>query len=68
MISLPLPPETEQLIARLSASEKKTLSLLIQAFVTHPKRTMSQVMDDMTLYAKRQGLDTNKLDDLLKDE
>ena len=68
MISLPLPPETEQLIARLSASEKKTLSLLIQAFVTRPKRSMNQVMDDMAKYAKAKGLDLNKLDDLLKGE
>ncbi len=65
MISLPLPPETEQLIAKLSAKEKNTLSVIIQAFVARPKRTMSQVMDDMTAYANRKGLTSDQLDDLL---
>ncbi len=37
MISLSLPPETEQLIAGLSEKEKKTLSMIIQNFVTRPK-------------------------------
>lgn len=68
MISLPLPPETEQLIMRLSDKEKNALALMIQAFVARPKRTMPQVMDDMAEYAKRQGLDLNKLDDLLNNE
>jgi hypothetical protein len=68
MISLPLSPETELLVARLSDDDKRTLSLIIQAFVRKPERTMSQVMDDMALYAKRQGLPIDKLDDLLKSE
>ena len=68
MISLPLPLETEQLIARLSDQEKKTLALMIQAFVAKPKRTMEQVINDMTAYAKRQGLTPEKLDDILKEE
>jgi hypothetical protein len=68
MISLPLPSETEQLIARLSDQEKNTLSLMIQAFVAKPKRSIGQVMDDMTSYAKRQGLTPEKLDDILKAE
>ncbi len=68
MISLPIPPETEQLIMRLSDKEKSALALMIQAFVARPKRTMPQVMDDMAEYAKRQGLDLNKLDGLLNDE
>jgi hypothetical protein len=68
MTSLPLPPETEQLIMRLSDKEKSALVLMIQAFVARPKRTMPQVMDDMAEYAKRQGLDLNKLDDLLNNE
>jgi len=68
MISLPLPPETEQLIARLSHNEKKTLSIIIQAFVTRPKRSMIQMMDDMANYAKHQGLNPDELDDLLKDK
>jgi homoserine kinase len=68
MISLPLPSETEQLIARLSDQEKNILSLMIQAFVAKPKRSIEQVMDDMTSYAKRQGLTPEKLDDILKAE
>jgi hypothetical protein len=66
MISLPLPPETEQLIAKLSDEEKKALSTMIWAFLNRPKRSMSQVMDDMAKYAKSKGLDLDKLDDLLK--
>ncbi len=68
MISLPLPPETEQLISRLSEEEKKALSTMIWAFVNRPKRSMNQVMDDMAKYAKAKGLDLDKLDDLLKGE
>ena len=36
MISLPLPPEIEQLIEQLSDKEKKALSAMIQAFLTQP--------------------------------
>lgn len=68
MISLPLPPDTEKLIAQLSDDEKKALSTMIWAFVNRPKRTMNQVMDDMAKYAKSKGLDLDKLDELLKDE
>lgn len=68
MVSLPLlSPETEQLIMHLSETEKKNLSLLIQAFVARPKRTMANVMDDMAEYAKAQGLTSNTLNDLLND-
>ncbi len=68
MITLPISPETEKLIEQLPDNEKKTLSLLIQAFVTRPKRTMNQVMDDMADYAKKKGLDKDTLDELLRDE
>lgn len=68
MITLPISQEMEKLIEQLPESEKKTLSLLIQAFVSRPKRTMNQVMDDMADYAKKNGLDKDKLDDLLRDE
>jgi hypothetical protein len=68
MVTLPISPETEKLIEQLPESEKKTLSLLIQAFVTRPKRNMSQVMDDMADYAKKAGFTKDKLDDLLKDD
>ena len=68
MISLPLPPDTEKLIAQLSEDEKKALPTMIWAFVNRPKRTMNQVMDDMAKYAKSKGLDLDKLDELLKDE
>ena len=36
MISLPLSPETEQLIEQLSEVEKKALSAMIQAFLAQP--------------------------------
>ncbi|UXE65026.1 MAG: hypothetical protein KA713_10980 [Chryseotalea sp. WA131a] len=68
MISLPITPETEQMLLKLSDSEKKTLALIVNSFVARPKRTMPQVMDSMTGYAKKQGLDVNKLDDLLRGE
>ncbi len=68
MISLPVSPETEQLIVMLSDREKNALSIIIQAFVTRSKRTLPQVMDDMAEYAKRQGLSLDKLEDLLEDD
>jgi hypothetical protein len=68
MISLPVSPETEQMLLKLSESEKKTLALIINSFVARPKRTMPQVMESMAKYAKKQGLDMNKLDELLNEE
>jgi hypothetical protein len=68
MISLPVSPETEQMLLKLSESEKKTLALMVNAFVARPKRSMSQVMESMAEYAKKQGLDMNKLDELLNEE
>lgn len=68
MISLPLPSETEFLINRLSEKEKKVLALMIQAFVAKPKRDIAHVMDEMTAYARRQGLTPEKLDDILEHE
>lgn len=68
MILLPLPPETEHLITRLSEKEKNTLSMIIQAFVSRPKRTMPEVMDSMAEYARQQGLNTQDLNNLLKEE
>ena len=65
MISLPIPSETEQLVAKLSNEEKEKLALLISAFVARPKRNMAQVMDDMASHAKKQGLDTKDLGGLL---
>jgi hypothetical protein len=56
------------MLLKLSDSEKKTLALIVNSFVARPKRTMPQVMDSMTGYAKKQGLDVNKLDDLLRGE
>lgn len=68
MISLPISSETEQLISKLSDNEKKTLALIINSFVARPKRTMPEVMDNMAEYAKQQGLDLKKLEDLLNEE
>jgi hypothetical protein len=67
MISLPISSETEQLISKLSDNEKKTLALIINSFVVRPKRTMPEVMDSMTVYAKQQGLNLKKLGDLLSE-
>jgi hypothetical protein len=68
MISLPLSPEIEEQIELLSENEKRSLSRLIQAFVVKPKRSINQVMDDMAVYAKKQGLDLNELPTLLGDQ
>lgn len=67
MISLPLSIETEALIQRLSEEEKKSLALLIQAFVSRPVRPLSQVMDDMAEYAQKKGLNPDELHGLMKD-
>ena len=64
-IQIPLEPEIEQLVSRLSDNEKKTLSLIISAFVARPTRSISQVMDDMAQYAKKQGLKDDEIEGLL---
>lgn len=66
MISLPLTQDIEHLIEKLPESEKKSLSLLIRAFVLAPQRNIGQVMDDMATYARSKGLTQDELDDLLK--
>ncbi len=65
-IQIPLTPEVEHLVARLSESEKKSLSLIISAFVARPTRNMSQVMEDMSNYARQQGLKEEDIDGLLE--
>lgn len=65
-IQISLTPEVEHLVAHLSESEKKTLSLIISAFVARPSRNMSQVMEDMSNYARQQGLKEEDIDDLLE--
>jgi hypothetical protein len=64
-IQIPLEPEIEQLASRLSDAEKKALSLIISAFVARPTRSISQVMDDMALYAKKQGLKDDEIEGLV---
>jgi hypothetical protein len=66
-IQIPLEPEIEQLASRLSDAEKKTLSLIISAFVARPTRSISQVMDDMALYAKKQGLKDDEIPGLVEE-
>ncbi len=68
MISLPLSPDVEERVAHLPENEKVSLSLLINAFVTKPDRSLAQVMDDMALYAKQQGLNVEDLPTLLSDK
>jgi hypothetical protein len=66
-IQIPLDPEIEQLASRLSDAEKKTLSLIISAFVARPTRSISQVMDDIAFYAKKQGLKNDEIEGLVEE-
>ncbi|MGF1585777.1 MAG: hypothetical protein ACFCUM_10670 [Bacteroidales bacterium] len=51
----------------MNEEEKNTLSQLFNELV-EDKRTLLQVMDDMSEYAKNQGLTPEILDELLNDD
>ena len=51
----------------MNEQEKDRLSILFNELVKD-KRTLFQVMDDMSEYAKKQGLTPDKLDEILKDD
>jgi predicted CopG family antitoxin len=51
---------------RMNEEEKNRLSQLFNELVKD-KRTLLQVMDDMSEYAKKQGLTPEILDELLND-
>lgn len=66
-ITLNVSDEVASKLERLTEEEKQsaieTLSRLL-----NDKRTLFEVMDDISKYAKKQGMTEEKLKDLLKDE
>lgn len=66
-ITLQVSDELASKFERLTEKEKEsaieTLSRLLD-----DKRTLFEVMDDISEYAKKQGMTEEKLKDLLKDE
>ncbi len=66
-ITLEVNDELADKLARLS-DEEKTLALETLLRMLKDKRTLFEVMDDMSAYAKKQGLTEDLLKDLMKDE
>jgi hypothetical protein len=66
-ITLDVNDELADTLARLSEAEKSvTLETLLR--MLKDKRTIFDVMDDISAYARQQGLTEEGLKDLLKDE
>lgn len=66
-IQLEVKEDTAQKIEQLSPAERESLSRMIDFWV-QDRRTLREVMDDMSAYAKQQGLTPEILENLLKDE
>ncbi len=66
-IILEVNDDTAEKFGKMSPSEKKTVSRELDRLVIR-KRTLLEVMDDMSQQAKRKGLTPEILEELLKDE
>ncbi len=67
MKTIEVSDELAEKLAQLSEKEKSlTLETLLR--MLEDKRTLFEVMDDMSAYAKKQGLTEEILKDLMKDE
>lgn len=66
-IQLKVKEDTARKVSQLSPKEKETLAQMIDFWV-QDKRTLRAVMDDMSAYAKQQGLTPELLEKLLKEE
>ncbi len=61
---------SDELASRLEklTDQEKQLTLETLSRLLDDKRTLFEVMDDISEYAKKQGMTEEKLKDLLKDE
>ncbi|MFP4620887.1 MAG: hypothetical protein ACLFM7_06215 [Bacteroidales bacterium] len=66
-VTINLSNKAAERYSNLTKAEKETLSALFDE-ILRDKRTLFQVMDDMSEYAKKQGLTPEKLDELLNDD
>ncbi len=66
-IQLDVQEDTALKVNQLSQREKEMLARMIDTWV-QDRRTLREVMDDMSAYAQRQGLTQALLDELLKEE
>ena len=66
-INLQVSDEIAEIIENMDDSRKEELQKSIENWVK-PKRSLEQIMQEMSDEAKRNGLTQDKLDDLLKDE
>jgi macrodomain Ter protein organizer (MatP/YcbG family) len=66
-ITLETSNELADRFSKLSDKEKKDLTEMINVLI-EDKRTLREVMDDMSAYAQKQGLTPALLEKLLKDE
>jgi len=66
-ITLEVSDELANKLSQLS-EEKKSLTLETLLRLLDDKRTLPQVMDDISEYARKQGMTEEALKDLMKDE
>jgi hypothetical protein len=61
---------SDELASRLEklTDQERQLTLETLSRLLNDKRTLFEVMDDISEYAKKQGMTEEKLKDLLKDE
>jgi hypothetical protein len=66
-IQLKVKEDTARKVSQLSPKEKESLAHMIDLWV-QDERTLREVMDDISTYAKQQGLTPELLEKLLKEE
>lgn len=66
-ITIEVNDDTAERFLKMSIEEKQSISNLINELIKDT-RTFDQVMDDMSMYAKKKGLTQEKLNDILNED
>ena len=66
-INIQISDHAAEKFSNMTKSEKDTISRFIDEII-EDKRTLWEVMEDMSEYAKKQGLTQEKLNNILNDE
>ncbi len=66
-INIKVSDKAAEIFLSMNEQEKDRLSQLFDELL-EDKRTLLQVMDDISEYAKKQGLTPDKLDEILNDD
>jgi K+/H+ antiporter YhaU regulatory subunit KhtT len=67
VINIVVNDKAAQKFMLMSSKEKESVSQLVNEIIVDA-RTLEQVMEDMTMYAKKRGLTPEKFDEILNED